>query len=109
MEFILPITGIEAFGDFQLSKYVDTNDFSHLALGYGSYAIIVWLFVKSIKSKGLAWSNAMWDGTSNLATGLVAIYILGESPTQEQLIGMALVSVGIFLIGDKSTRASKSA
>ena len=98
MEFIIPIVSIEAFGDYQLAKYVEDNSTLRLVVGYGAYAGIVSLFIKSIEKKGLAWSNSAWDGWSNLATGAVAIFVLGERPSQRQYLGIFLISAGLFLL-----------
>jgi multidrug transporter EmrE-like cation transporter len=98
MEYIIPIVSIEAFGDFQLAKYVEDNSTTRLLLGYGAYAGVVSLFIKSIEKKGLAWSNSAWDGWSNLATGAVAIFVLGERPTSRQYLGIVLISAGLFLL-----------
>ncbi len=103
MEFIAGIVSIEAFGDYQLAQYVKEGEWWQLGLGYGSYAILLSLFIKTIKEKGLGWANSAWDGWSNLATGLVALLILKEKPTAKELIGMAFVSAGLFLLGTRGT------
>jgi len=107
MEYIIPIVSIEAFGDYQLAKYVKTSDTTNLVLGYGSYIFVVNLFIKSIRKQGLGWSNAAWDGWSNLATGAVAFLVLGEKATNSQLVGIALISAGLFLLGEKPTLAEE--
>jgi multidrug transporter EmrE-like cation transporter len=103
MEYILGIVSIEAFGDYQLARYADQAKWWQLGLGYGSYAILLSLFIKAIQEKGLGWANAAWDGWSNLATGAVAIFILKEKPTLRELAGMMLVSAGILLLGNRGT------
>ena len=106
MDFILGIVTIEALGDYQLALYAKDPKWYYLGLGYGAYAILLALFISSIKRMGLAWSNSAWDGWSNLATGLVAILILKEKPNPKELIGMILISAGLFLLGTKGTAGS---
>jgi multidrug transporter EmrE-like cation transporter len=104
MDFIAAIVTVEAFGDYQLAQYATKNYLPGLFLGYASYAITLLLFIKSIRTMGLAWSNSAWDGWSNLATSLVAIFILKEKPNPHELMGMVLISVGLFLLGTEGTR-----
>jgi multidrug transporter EmrE-like cation transporter len=101
MEYIIPIVTIEALGDWSFTKFIQEghkNNFYKL-LGYVCYIGVLELFQKSILVKGLAWTNSAWDGWSNIATGLVALLIFKEKPNLKQFIGIALVSLGIFLLG----------
>lgn len=103
MDFVAGIVTIEAFGDYQLARYAKEAQWWQLGLGYGSYAILLSMFIKAIKEKGLAWANSAWDGWSNLATGLVALIALRERPTTKELLGMGLISAGLFLLGTRGT------
>jgi multidrug transporter EmrE-like cation transporter len=105
MDFIAGIVTIEAFGDYLLALYAKESAWWQLGLGYGSYAILLSMFIKAIKEKGLAWANSAWDGWSNLATGLVALILLKERPTLKELLGMGLISAGLFLLGTRGTAA----
>lgn len=101
MDYIIPIVSIEALGDWSFTKFIQEgqkNTFYKL-LGYVCYVGVLELFQKSIMAKGLAWTNSAWDGWSNIATGLVALFIFKEKPTPKQFIGIFLVSLGIFLLG----------
>jgi multidrug transporter EmrE-like cation transporter len=102
--FIGAIVSIEALGDYYLAEFAINGLASGVLIGYLSYAIVLVLFVSSIRTMGLAWSNSAWDGWSNIATNLVAVYGLGEKPSVTQYIGMSLISIGIILLGNKSTR-----
>ena len=108
MDFIAGIVTIEAAGDYMLALYAKDPKWWSLGLGYSAYAILLALFISSIKKMGLAWSNSAWDGWSNLATGLVAIFVLKEKPTLKELAGMILISAGLFLLGTKGTSNGSS-
>lgn len=103
MEFIAGIVTIEAAGDYQLALYAKESKWWQLGLGYSAYAILLSMFIKAIKDKGLAWANSAWDGWSNLATGIVAILVLGERPSMKEFFGMLLISAGLFLLGTRGT------
>lgn len=103
MEFIAGMVTIEAFGDYQLALYAKEAQWWNLGFGYASYAVLLSMFIKAIKEKGLAWANTAWDGWSNIATGLVAILALGEKPTIKEFLGMILISAGLFLLGTRGT------
>jgi multidrug transporter EmrE-like cation transporter len=105
MEFIVPTVLIEAVGDYHLAQYAISKSIHGLIVGYAAYAGVLALFIQSIRKMGLAWSNSAWDGWSNIATGLVAIFVLKETPSSNELLGMALISAGLLLLGLKGTRA----
>jgi len=105
MEYIIPIVLIEAFGDYNLAEFTKTNSATNIGLGFGSYAAVLLIFIKSIRKMGLGWSNAAWDGWSNLATGLVAVFVLKERPSIMQIWGMILVFLGLMLLGLHGTKA----
>ena len=91
----------EAAGDLAFAKYVEggRREMGLKAIGYGAYLSVLESFQDSIQEKGLLYSNALWDGWSNLATGAVAITVLGETATPKEFLGYALISAGIFLVG----------
>jgi multidrug transporter EmrE-like cation transporter len=93
----------EAFADWRLGTYAKTGNPVDMYIGYAGYAFAVSLFIKAIQKKGLGWSNSQWDGWSNLASGAVAIFLLKEKPSQKELMGMALISTGLFLLGGEGT------
>jgi multidrug transporter EmrE-like cation transporter len=101
--FIAGIVLIEALGDYYLAEFAINGLASGVVIGYLSYAIVLVLFVSSIRTMGLAWSNSAWDGWSNIATNLVAVYGLGETPSTTQYIGMVFISIGLLLLGNKGT------
>ncbi len=105
MEFILPIVTIEAFGDWAFAKYVKEKRQQPILklLGYTSYIALLELFQRAIQLNGLAWTNAAWDGWSNIATGAVAIFIMKETPSIREWIGLVLVTIGLFFLGFKGT------
>ena len=101
MEFIIPIVSIEALGDWSFTKFVQESrkNVFYKLLGYLSYIGVLEMFQKSIETQGLSWTNSAWDGWSNLTTGLVAIFLFKEKPSPKQFIGIALISLGLFLLG----------
>lgn len=107
MEYITPIVAIEAVGDWSFTKFVQTGGKSPLykLFGYACYIGVLEFFQKAIQTKGLSWANSAWDGWSNLTTGLVALIVFKEKPTARQLLGMLLVSVGLFFLGSESVAA----
>lgn len=68
------------------------------ALGFGIYgalaAILVWLF----KTLGLAITNAYWDALSNVTGMAIGYFLLKESYTFRQWVGMFILTLGMFLV-----------
>lgn len=100
MELGLGLAGVEVIGDFFLKSYATNQDGFMLAAGMVAYAGMAWLMANGLsKGDGLAVTNAYWDGSSGIATALMATYLFGETLTSIQWFGMGLVFVGLFLIG----------
>ena len=102
---IWAIVAIEALGDYHLAIYATKGILTSLLIGYLTYGFILILFINSIRTMGLAWSNSSWDGWSNITTNLVAIFALGEKPKTTEYIGMGLISLGLVLLGDSGTKS----
>ena len=103
--FIGAIVIIEAFGDYHLALYATKGILASLVIGYLAYGTTLVLFINSIRNMGLAWSNSAWDGWSNIATNLVAVFALGERATTTEYLGMGLISLGLILLGGRGTKA----
>lgn len=99
----------ETFGDLSFAQYVQDGRQNKAlkVIGYGAYASVLEAFQDSIEAKGLLWSNSQWDSWSNLATGAIAIIVMGEKPTQYEMLGYLLISCGIFLIGNNGSKVQK--
>jgi multidrug transporter EmrE-like cation transporter len=108
MEFIAGIVTIETLGDLSLTKFAQEGGTGYLVGGYTAYGLLLWLFIRAIRTMGLAWSNSAWDGWSNLATGLAAILVMGERPSATELAGMFLITAGLFLLGVNGTARTAS-
>lgn len=109
MQTILAVVGIEAIGDWSLTKYIQQGrlHIPYKVLGYLCYIGVLELFQNVIQTKGLSWANSAWDGWSNIATGLVALLIFREKPTIKQFAGMILISLGIFFLGTDAIASYK--
>jgi multidrug transporter EmrE-like cation transporter len=92
------LTGLSAISDFNLKAYSLDNSYQPgVVIGVGGYALIAGILSQTLSSRGVAYTNNMWNvGTSILETG-IAIY-KGEKLTQVNLIGIAFVIVGAYLL-----------
>lgn len=92
------MTLVESVGDFSLKKYALTNSKGFLSMGIGVYTILGGILGWLLKSNGIAIVNAFWDGTSNILTMAMGGLLFNETYTVRQWIGMAVVTIGIFLM-----------
>ena len=92
------LTLIESVGDYALKRFATGASPLFFALGFGVYGslagILVWLF----RTFGLAILNTYWDATSNVLSMFVGYFLLKEVYSLKQWIGMAVVTIGMFLI-----------
>lgn len=99
MEYVVPIVALEAVGDSMLKLYATGSAWTFATAGYVFYGMLLWLFIRVIQVKGLAWANSAWDGYSNIATMFVGIVIFKEKVSTQELIGMLFIAAGCFLLG----------
>jgi multidrug transporter EmrE-like cation transporter len=100
MDSILPVVLVELVGDVNLQQFALHGDQVALAIGLGSYGVMIGFWVEALRKRPLAWGNSAWDGWSSLATALYCYFVLKEDMTPAQWAGCALISGGIFLLGD---------
>lgn len=91
---------VEAVGNYAIKRFSLGAGLPYLALGTGVYISLVGILVWLFKTLGLAITNAYWDGASNIISMIVAAYFLNETYTLKQWIGMGIVGIGLFLIGN---------
>lgn len=91
---------VEVIGNYGLKRYAQGANWPFLALGISVYMTLVGILVWLFKTLGLAITNSYWDATSNIISMFVAAFFLKESYTIKQWLGMGIVGVGLFLIGD---------
>lgn len=92
METAIKLTLLEAVGDYG-SKI---QSFPLTMLGYNTLA--VYLFqVMGQSGATITLVNSYWDGVSNIATTLMG-FLLGERFTEKQYLGIAMITIGLFLL-----------
>lgn len=97
--YILTLSIIEVFGDFQLRFYAQTNNTTHLGLGILGYVGVLYFLIQSLRFENVLYTNALWDGMSGLIGSVAAYFILGDRlKTFEQYIGVIFIIVGIVLL-----------
>lgn len=88
---------IETFADYCLKRYAQTDRLEYISGGLGGYSALIYVFQRALRKEKLGRVNAFWNAfttVSNVAVGMS----LGESYEPKQLIGFALISIGVFLI-----------
>jgi multidrug transporter EmrE-like cation transporter len=100
MDSILSVVLIELVGDVNLQQFALHGDGVALAIGLGSYSVMLGFWIEALRKRPLAWSNSAWDGWSSLATSLYSYFVLREEMTSAQWAGCAMIAGGIFLLGD---------
>jgi len=58
-------------------------------------------FAKSLKYEGAAITNILWIGLSTVLVGILGYFIFKEEISSIQLIGMAVIVIGLVLINLK--------
>jgi multidrug transporter EmrE-like cation transporter len=92
------LTLVELVGDTSLRQYAKTDTSLFLGIGTAAYLGLVYILQWAYRTEKLAIVNGYWDAISNILTTLVAYFILGEALTTTQLIGLVLISSGMYLL-----------
>ena len=98
-QYILLLSVVEIFGDFNLKWYADSNNPAYLGGGVLGYIGIIYFLIRSFRSDNVLYVNGMWDGVSGLVESLAAYILLGDRLEKPRnYIGLLLVIVGIALL-----------
>lgn len=92
------LTAVELVGDVSLKYYAQTENPALLGVGVASYLGLTYVLQDALRTEKLAVVNGYWDAYSNLLTSGVAIGVLGEQVSMQQVIGLVLIGGGLFLL-----------
>jgi multidrug transporter EmrE-like cation transporter len=93
----LYLTITELIGNICLKAYAQKGGIVALAIGTASYLGLEAIMIDKLKHNSLAIVNGYWDGMSNIATTIAALF-MGETLTSLQLAGLSLLSSGLFML-----------
>jgi multidrug transporter EmrE-like cation transporter len=97
--FVIILSVVEIFADFNLRFYAQTGTNSYLYYGILGYVGVVYFLIQSLKYGNVLYMNSIWDGVSGLIESLAAYYFLGDRlENNTQYVGVLFVIVGIVLM-----------
>jgi len=97
--WIVILSTIEIFGDFNLRFYAQSGALKNLGLGIVGYAGVVFALIKSLQLNNVLFVNAVWDGVSGLIGSAAAYYILGDRlQKNQQYVGILFIITGLLLM-----------
>ncbi len=92
------ISIIEFFGD-SFKMFSKNGNPGNLTLGFVFYFVMILFLIKAFSGANLIYVNTVWDALSTLISAILAILLLGEIPSTNELIGMGLIISGIIFMG----------
>jgi small multidrug resistance pump len=98
---LLVAATLELGGDLALKWWAETDRWLGLAVGLVVYGIALVLFAMLLKRAELAVIFALWVGVAAVLLALAGWWIFGETLTFRHVVGLALVSAGVFLLGTR--------
>jgi multidrug transporter EmrE-like cation transporter len=97
--WIVILSIIEIFGDFNLRFYAQSGALKNLGFGIVGYAGVVFALIKSLQLNNVLFVNAVWDGVSGLIGSAAAYYMLGDRlQKNQQYVGILFILAGLFLM-----------
>ena len=97
MQGAMVLTAIEVVGD--TAAKVGNQP----AITYVSYMALAHELQRIFKHNGIALTNAYWNAMTNVTHTLIGTLYFDEKLSTSQYLGIALVTVGILLLGQKSS------
>lgn len=98
-KYVLTLSTIEIFSDFQLRWYAQTNLLKHLWAGLIGYAGVIYFLIQSLRLDNLLFVNGLWDGLSGLIESTAAYYFLGDRlKSKHQYAGLVMIIAGVALL-----------
>lgn len=92
IEAALVLTAIECVGD--VAAKMD----GALLPTFASYNALAYTLTQVLPNQNLAIINGYWNAATNLTHVALGAYFFGESVTQQQFLGLMLISGGILLL-----------
>jgi len=72
------MTVIEIFGNFNIQKYAQSNEYQHLFLGILGYIGVIFFLIRSFGHGNMLWVSAMWEGMIIVLGSAFAYFYLEE-------------------------------
>ncbi len=76
----------------------------HPQLTYGSYLLLAYELQHVFRRNGIALTNGYWNAFTNVTHTLLGRFLFNETLSTHQYAGLALVTVGICLLGNGGDR-----
>lgn len=77
------------------SRFFDGNN---TLVAYGGYNALAFILQRVLPQNNLALTNCYWNAMTNVTHTLVGSLAFGEKLTQQQYLGIGVVTLGIFLL-----------
>jgi multidrug transporter EmrE-like cation transporter len=66
---------------------------------YAAYLLLAYQLQRVFKYNGMGLTNAYWNAYTNITHTVIGMVIFREKLSSQQLVGIALVTLGIVLLG----------
>lgn len=97
--YIILLSAIEIYGDFNLRWFAQTQKPTFLLQGILGYAGVVYFLIMSLMHGNVLYVNGMWDGISGVIESLAAYYYLGDRLKSTQAyVGLIMIIAGVTLM-----------
>ena len=98
--YALMLTAIESLGDYSIKKYAMTDIQEYIGVASVSYLGLVYTLQLALRGNGLGITNVLWNSMTNITNTAIGVS-LGEEISNQQYLGIGLITVGIFLLDGK--------
>lgn len=98
-KYILALTGVSAVSDFSIKAYAKGQNDWGFVVGAAGYLTIAGLLKNIVGLEGVAYVNNMWNAGTSLLETAIGLY-QGESLSNKNLAGAALIIIGAYLVRD---------
>lgn len=97
--YIVLLSTVEIYGDFNLRWFAQTQKPTFLLQGILGYVGVVYFLIMSLTYGNVLYVNGMWDGISSIVESGAAYYYLGDRlKNTQQYVGLIMTIAGVTLM-----------
>jgi multidrug transporter EmrE-like cation transporter len=96
-KYALVLAAVETFADYNLKRFAKDNLPGHIFGGAAGYGAVVYLLQAALRNEKLYRVNNFWNALTTLSDTVVGVS-MGESITWTQMLGVAMIVLGILLV-----------
>jgi multidrug transporter EmrE-like cation transporter len=96
-KYAVALAAVETFADYNLKCFAKDDLPGHIFGGIAGYSAVVYILQQALRNNKLYRVNNFWNALTTLSDTVVGVS-MGESISWRQMLGVAMIVLGILLV-----------